>query len=445
MGYSEPDDLRDLGIMLKNAGMTAPQCAMGLRIAHIMQSLGIDEENFRTFISEIYQHCTEIGLRPQKVAENVKQLLELSETIPLWQIPQYISDKTSEKRELVEDILRLKRRESQARCSFELALSTTNVSSKQLNDFCELRANLEKTGISLDDIEPFVKAVEGVKKFGYDVKRLATLMSNFQASSKMQAELEVSVNSQMSNLKNLTDECDRLETLLRIHNLSISKYRELEDMGFGLPQLGIVQDTIHEVARANNISNYLAIEKFLNDILENYEPKSGYERKIHALRSEIEKKKSGLIVLTTALDSKKEVAQVLGQLVSIGLQDKQIIDLALSLHSKPNHKQEHVGSSTTHGSLNRLAEDSNQQIELAKDHVDSPDLGVARNSADVHRGITDHAVIAGLVSKAFPGNPLTFVGGKYPPSLHNEDLEDIREMQELTLARKSSNSQARGD
>ena len=138
------------------------------------------------------------------------------------------------------------------------------------------------------------------------------------------------------------------------------------------------------------------------------------------------------------------MAQVLGQLVSIGLQDKQIIDLALSLHSKPNHKQEHVGSSTTHGSLNRLAEDSNQHIELAKDHVDSPDLGVARNSADVHRGITDHAVIAGLVSKAFPGNPLTFVGGKYPPSLHNEDLEDIREMQELALARKSSNSQARG-
>jgi hypothetical protein len=62
LGYPEPDGLRDLGLMLKNAGMTAPQCAMGIRIAHIMQSLGIDEENFRTFISEIYQHCTEIGL-----------------------------------------------------------------------------------------------------------------------------------------------------------------------------------------------------------------------------------------------------------------------------------------------------------------------------------------------------------------------------------------------
>ncbi|MFI5422956.1 MAG: hypothetical protein ACHQWH_03315 [Nitrososphaerales archaeon] len=60
--------------MLQNAGMTAPQCAEGLRFAHIMQSLGIDEENFRTFISEIYQHFTEIGLRPQKVAVNARAI-----------------------------------------------------------------------------------------------------------------------------------------------------------------------------------------------------------------------------------------------------------------------------------------------------------------------------------------------------------------------------------
>lgn len=114
----------------------------------------------------------------------------------------------------------------------------------------------------------------------------------------------------------------------------------------------------------------------------------------------------------------------------------------MSLHSKPNHKREHVGSSTTHGSLD--TGDSNQHIDLDKDHSDSPDLGLARNAADGHRGITDHAAIARLVSKAFPWNPLTFVGGKYPPSLHNEELEDIREMQELALARNSSNSQARG-
>ncbi|MGB6674844.1 MAG: hypothetical protein WBE34_20645 [Candidatus Nitrosopolaris sp.] len=59
---------------------------MGFRLVRVIQDLGIDEDNFRTFISEIYQHCSEIGLRPQKIAENVKQLLKLSESIPLSDI-----------------------------------------------------------------------------------------------------------------------------------------------------------------------------------------------------------------------------------------------------------------------------------------------------------------------------------------------------------------------
>ena len=43
---------------------------------------------------------------------------------------------------------------------------------------------------------------------------------------------------------------------------------------------------------------------------------------MHSIRNR--EKESDLIVLTTALDSKKELVQVLGQLVSIGLQDKQL-------------------------------------------------------------------------------------------------------------------------
>jgi hypothetical protein len=98
LGYPLADDLRELSMILKRSGINTQQCAMGFRLAKMIQDLGVDEDNFRTFISEIYQQCSEIGLRPQKVAENVKQLLMLSESIPLWQIPQYIADKTSETR-----------------------------------------------------------------------------------------------------------------------------------------------------------------------------------------------------------------------------------------------------------------------------------------------------------------------------------------------------------
>ena len=422
-------------MILKSSGINAQKCATGFRLASMIQNLGVDEDNFGTFISEIYQRCSEIGLRPQKIADNVKQLLMLSESIPLWQIPQYIADKTSEKRELEEDIRRSHEQESQARCSLEISLKERDISATQLNKFWELRTRLEKTGLSLDDIEAFAKAVEGAKELGYNPQRLVTLVSNFDASSTMQSELEKSVNSQTIKLKQATNDCARAERVLERHYLTISKYKKLEEMGFGLPMLTTLHDTIHEVANENKISHELAVQKFLNDIAENFSPILGYEGKLIALKSEIEKKKSDLTALSTVLDSKKEMAKVLPLLF---LTDQyKINDLPSSLQFIPNNKQNQVASSTAYEGLNRPTEDLKQNIELAKNHIDLPDFATAiANPANLQRR-SDYAT----------WNAVTFVGVGYSPYPNKKDLEDmqeIREMQELALSRKSNMSQAGG-
>src|ERR1700747_2896768 len=101
------DALRDLAIMLRKSGITASQCAIGFRLGSIMKDLGIDEETFSLFISEIFNHCKDIGLRPEHIAYNTKQILDLSGSIPLSQIPDYIQEKTIEKRKLEETIGKL--------------------------------------------------------------------------------------------------------------------------------------------------------------------------------------------------------------------------------------------------------------------------------------------------------------------------------------------------
>jgi hypothetical protein len=252
----------------------------------------------------------------------------------------------------------------------------------------------------------------------------------------MLAQLEESVNSQKIKLKQVTDECVRAERVRAIHYLTISKFKKLEEMGFGLPMLTRLHDMIHEVASANKISHDLAVQKFLNDIAENFSPVLGYDGKLIALKSEIEKKKSDLTALSTVLDSKKDMAKLLPLLLLTGHQDK-INDLPSSLQCTPNNKHNQVASSTVYEGLNRPAEDLNQNLELAKDHVDSAVAGIG-NPVNVQRRMAHHTVITGL----FPGN-FTFVRGEYPPSLHKEDLEDIREMQEAAFARNTSNTKAR--
>ena len=123
LGYPVAEELRDFSMTLKRLGINAQQSAMGVILVKMIQDLGVDEENFRTFISELYQRCLGLGLDPQRIADYAKQLVELSESIPLSDIPQYIADKTTEKRELEEDIRRLYEQQSQARSSLEIALN----------------------------------------------------------------------------------------------------------------------------------------------------------------------------------------------------------------------------------------------------------------------------------------------------------------------------------
>lgn len=104
---------------------------------------------------------------------------------------------------------------------------------------------------------------------------------------------------------------------------------------------------------------------------------------------------------------------------------------------KPNNKQDQVASSAVHEGTNRLAEDPNQNMELAKDRVHSEVAGIG-SSVDVQSRMALHMVIA----RMFPWN-FGSVVADHPPSIHAEDLEDILDMQELAYARNTSNTKDR--
>ena len=99
---SEASDLRDLGIMMKRASMTPIQCASGFRMAQLLNKSGVNEDGFKNYIFDFYKRFVEIGLDPQKAAEGTKQLLVLCETVPIWQLSDYIASKRIEKADLEE-------------------------------------------------------------------------------------------------------------------------------------------------------------------------------------------------------------------------------------------------------------------------------------------------------------------------------------------------------
>jgi hypothetical protein len=92
LSVNDADALMELGIMFQKLGISAPQSAIGFKLASILKDLGVDEEKFRDFVSHIYNQCKDFSLKPEYIASNTKQMLNLSWFVPISEIANYIHE-----------------------------------------------------------------------------------------------------------------------------------------------------------------------------------------------------------------------------------------------------------------------------------------------------------------------------------------------------------------
>ena len=72
------EDLRELSISLKKANITPVQCSIGFRVARIMQRLGITEEQFESFMSDVYDRCQKLELGSDQIEKYLTETINIS-------------------------------------------------------------------------------------------------------------------------------------------------------------------------------------------------------------------------------------------------------------------------------------------------------------------------------------------------------------------------------
>src|SRR5437899_9021149 len=165
LGFAVADELRELALTMKKVGITAAQCALGFRFATIMHNVGVDEDSFESFILDLYNRCKEIGLSPENISFYLQDLLEFSrDVLPLSKIEDHIKEKTDDKRKLEQEIEKLtlqietlQQEKSDAESLRDMALQEERMTSFGLKWYSDLRAELRKYSIPVDDISKFGK------------------------------------------------------------------------------------------------------------------------------------------------------------------------------------------------------------------------------------------------------------------------------------------------
>src|SRR5215216_2869396 len=65
LGDGDAEAIRELGINMKRLEIDAAQCAEGLRISSSMKKLGVNVNQFKSFMNDVYKYCQRYGLTSQ--------------------------------------------------------------------------------------------------------------------------------------------------------------------------------------------------------------------------------------------------------------------------------------------------------------------------------------------------------------------------------------------
>lgn len=356
----EVEEMRDLAVSLKKLGITAPQCASGFRVSTMLQRLGVNEENFGQFVSEIYNKCRERELRVDDIAHNLKEMVELCQSVPFSKITDHIQQKNSEKTQLEKDVLEL----GDEKYLLQEAVNKQKAQLADLGLFRELKIELERVGVPVGGIPIVAKAIQGFWKLGYNTDRVITFISNLDLLNTQRSTWENQVKFLESRLTQLKGECQFWEEHAAAHQQMALIYEELEEVGFGISRLRLLQDTIKEIATERKIPKNVATENLFRDIEENYDRKLGYQSQI---RKAIEELNS----LTLVLSFKREVAKALGKLTSMGYSEKDILNLATILEIRSIDAESFATDLIKYRQLKELVEQLNLKVNELKSEITS--------------------------------------------------------------------------
>jgi hypothetical protein len=227
-----------------------------------------EEKGLELFVSDIYNKCKYYDLQPDKLVELAIQILDLLESIPLSHIPKYIEEKSKDKQKIEEEIKRLLERKVSAQLECEEAVQKKNVTRDILQKFTHTEEMLLEYDLSTEEIPNLLNALNNAQQLRYDATAIAGKISTIESVAKKEKELKNNLTVARDELRMLKHATFVLNQEINKHQSTLDVYDNLHSLGFGLNELRLLNNTIQEIAIANNVNSSIAVKKFFEDLEE---------------------------------------------------------------------------------------------------------------------------------------------------------------------------------
>jgi hypothetical protein len=327
------EDLRELSISLKKANITPIQCSIGFRVAKIMQRLGITEEQFESFMSDIYDRCQKLELGPDQIEKYLTETINVSKIVFPSQIPNYINTKKMEIEKLKTQIENIKQeillsniQKDNLEKKLNSLADTNNISRDAITWYKNIKNTFENAGISIDSIPRFIHCLNIMKNEGFDINKILRKFAEYENIDDLKDFHQTTINMHKTQLDTLLKQETSLQEQINLIQLKLSKIHQLEEIGIGIKELKTIYNKITEIATENNIYSNIAMNKLLDD-LKDYDY-------ILSFKNTLEKMEQELTRLNIEIENKRRinsaqlyVGSFLQSLLGMGLTEQDIREI----------------------------------------------------------------------------------------------------------------------
>jgi hypothetical protein len=306
---------------------------MGFRVAKIMQRLGITEEQFESFMTEIYNRCQRLEVGPDQIENYLKEIIKLSKIVFPSEIPNYLQTQKKEIENLQEKNENLQQEISESNVQkviiegkLNSLLAKSNISHEAIAWYTNSKQELTNAQISIDDIPLFSQCLSILKSQGYDVSKIIKKFIEFENIDDLQDFQQTTTNIHRANLEKLLSEEKHLHGQINTHRLKIFQIKQLESMGFGLKEFKIMYDKINEIANEHDFDYEITVEKFLND-LDNYDDYITLKDKVEILKQEISSLNTQISNQRLNIYAQQNIGSTLQNLLKMGLSENDVLEI----------------------------------------------------------------------------------------------------------------------
>jgi hypothetical protein len=243
LDYSEYESVRELATYFKKQGLSLYELANRTRLCDYIKKLGADEEQIESFILNLLNRTN--SLPPEKILEITNQLFEISKSIsvPLAEIPTCLRQNLIKNKKIDEKIK-----------TASAILESKQAEVQTMQEYMQLREELSKHHLSLEDPARLLTVLKIIKHYGYDPKKILEEFSDLRSLKQREKGLE-------NNCRILENRAQRYQTVLPLAG-------QIAAMGIGIDAMLTFNVLVNETAETYHLPIPTAAFRVIKEIEE---------------------------------------------------------------------------------------------------------------------------------------------------------------------------------